>query len=153
MDRWGITTHLGNDHLSLLPPFLCSSIFFIYSPARVSPFAVCLLSSSSFHVDCLSLSRCSWEQLIAPRALPYSPPILFDRMPILADTPFKQSMAGVAKQLSAELTAQAGRCGVIKSSQGACYSYILKFSCALYLGGVFFLGVEKHIYIKRRACC
>lgn len=111
MDRWGVTTHLGNDHLfpspSLLliytspssPPLFCISA----PPPPLTPFSL------SIHVDCLSLPRCSWEPLIAPLALPCFPSC--HRIPIVAGTHFKRSMAQVAKQPRTELTA--GKAAVV----------------------------------------
>lgn len=84
--------------LHLLPSFV-----FLLPPPLLTPFSL------SIHVDCLSLPRCSWEPLIAPLALPRFPSC--HRIPIVAGTHFKRSMAQVAKQPRTELTA--GKAAVV----------------------------------------
>lgn len=68
-------------------------------PYLSSPF----FSPPLLFFDSLSFPRCPWEPLIAPLALSALP--LCHRMPIAVWTHFKQSMARVAKQSSAGLTA------------------------------------------------
>lgn len=114
MDRWGITTHLGNDHLFFLPPFVplyihLSSIFC----ASISPLlsiSLCWLSvTPSVLLGAANCTSCT------PPASP-----LCHRMPIVAGAHWKRSMARVAKQLRAELAAGIWRLWSMRGTFACC---------------------------------